>query len=368
METALISIFICLWPRTLNHISRDRRFRLAIMISVFTVSTRPTSAISFVLFYMYLFHDASIALLKGDSKPLSRVFFDILIYACLTMAVTVCMDSYFYGRLVFVPWRFLDFNISQGISSFYGVHSWHWYLTQAFPIVLLTYLPFFVAGLYNYGTRYPRLAHAILIPVSILSVLHHKEFRFLSVALPFIYLFVAFGLRDIWLSGKWRALVYICVAAQLMFGVYMGTVHQRGVSDTISWMSAHMKPNTSILFAMPCHSTPFHSHLHGRQFVLDFISCEPPIGVAEPGTYLDESDKFYASPIEYLSRTRNDLSDVDVFVCFEEILNRTDRNFMASVRDYIEQRQFNLSKTFFNSHLHDDSRRSGRIFVFEKTT
>lgn len=60
---------------------------------------------------------------------------------------TVAVDSWFYGRLVFVPWNFAKFNVLSGLSSHYGTHPWHWYLTQGVPATFATHLlPLVLAG------------------------------------------------------------------------------------------------------------------------------------------------------------------------------------------------------------------------------
>lgn len=70
-----------------------------------------------------------------------------MIYRATVLAGTVAVDSWFYGRLVFVPWNFAKFNVLSGLSSHYGTHSWHWYLTQGVPATFATHLlPLVFAG------------------------------------------------------------------------------------------------------------------------------------------------------------------------------------------------------------------------------
>jgi len=56
-------------------------------------------------------------------------------------------------------------------------------------------------------------------------------------------------------------------------------------------------------FLMPCHSTPWRSHLVFSGIKAWALGCEPPVGLKanERGYYLDEADRFYAGPIRFLN-------------------------------------------------------------------
>ena len=60
----------------------------------------------------------------------------------------------------------------------------------------------------------------------------------------------------------------------------------------------------SIGFLMPCHSTPWQSHLHNPQLdhpgKLWAIGCEPPLQGQDIDKYEDQTDVFYESPLVYL--------------------------------------------------------------------
>lgn len=58
--------------------------------------------------------------------------------------------------------------------------------------------------------------------------------------------------------------------------LYLSAVHQRGAVDVMHVLSKEARNTTSltVLFLMPCHSTPFYSHVpHG--FELIFLDCSP---------------------------------------------------------------------------------------------
>ncbi|PIO36555.1 hypothetical protein AB205_0018360, partial [Aquarana catesbeiana] len=61
----------------------------------------------------------------------------------------------------FVQWNFLKFNVLQNMGSFYGSHPWHWYISQGFPVIIGTHLPFFLHGVVVAPRRYIVLLVAI---------------------------------------------------------------------------------------------------------------------------------------------------------------------------------------------------------------
>ena len=65
-------------------------------------------------------------------------------------------------------------------------------------------------------------------------------------------------------------------------------------------------PSTmTVGFLMPCHSTPWRSHLVYPSIKAWALTCEPPINynASAKAGYLDEADQFYAKPKAFLSRT-----------------------------------------------------------------
>src|SRR5947209_8101186 len=97
-------------------------------------------------------------------------------------------------------------------------------------------------------------------------------------------------------------------------------VHQRGVVDVTHWLRGEEYAPTinstlenasgaKVGFLMPCHSTPWGSHLleavepkkgsHSKSW---FLTCEPPITLfgADRVAYRDEADRFYDDPLGFM--------------------------------------------------------------------
>jgi hypothetical protein len=71
----------------------------------------------------------------------------------------------------------------------------------------------------------------------------------------------------------------LIIISNTMMGFYFSRIHKRGVVHTIEWLreEAYKGHVSSIVFLMPCHSTPYYSHIH-LDIPMRYITCEPPLG------------------------------------------------------------------------------------------
>jgi phosphatidylinositol glycan class B len=206
----------------------------------------------------------------------------------------------YYGSWTAVPLNFARLNLQQDISSFYGQHPWHWYLSQGIPVVIFTQLPFTLHGLYLTflkSSRQKAVVYMALWTVGVYSVLKHKEFRFMMPLAPVFHACAALSLSHLGQMNnegvneksakktyktKFRWIIMFLCITNSTAGIYLTSYHQRGVVDVMLWFRKELRAKNStvenILFLMPCHSTPYHSMLHDRSVKMRFLTCEPPIG------------------------------------------------------------------------------------------
>nr|XP_008123107.1 PREDICTED: GPI mannosyltransferase 3 [Anolis carolinensis] len=219
----------------------------------------------------------------------------------------------FYGKWVVVQLNFLRFNVLTGGGSFYGSHAWHWYWTQGLPAILGPHLPLFLLGCLRAPRRAPHrlLLALILWTVGAYSALSHKEFRFLLPVLPLAMLFCGRALHGL-RKGRRAVSAGALLASNALLALYLGLVHQRGTLDLMAHLRGLCPPPSpsppqqqqqrgppSVLMLMPCHSTPFYSHIH-CPLQMRFLQCPPDLdGRAD---YQDEADAFYAAPLPWLQR------------------------------------------------------------------
>lgn len=243
-------------------------------------------------------------------------------------------------------------NLSS-VSLVYGRNVWHYYLTQAIPILCASSLPLVAKGLYlglhppphtlnskdlkssismSYSLR--TLAGIVLWTIALYSLSGHKEWRFIHPMLPILHIFAAKALvessgskiaeKQASAQGNFStslraaprshlALLFLQLPV-IFYCIACRSSPQVSVMGYLRSLSRHGGEVRSIGFLMPCHSTPWQSHLHNPRLDhpgrLWAIGCEPPLQGQDIGQYRDQTDVFYDSPLDYL-RTRFP-SDVDL--------------------------------------------------------
>ncbi|ORY52951.1 hypothetical protein BCR33DRAFT_711359, partial [Rhizoclosmatium globosum] len=298
IETSLTAVAMFYWPwnytsKTTWTASHIRNLQISLAFAAIACILRPTNAV----IWLYL----GTTLLT--QLPLPSLPTSLLSVTLIALTLSTLLDYTFYNEWTLVPLTFLRFNLSHGISTFYGIHTWHWYLSQGIPIVLFTFTPLTI---YTALTTRVRGVRGVLgFTVLVYSLVAHKEFRFIMPLLP-VSLGAAgdalYGMQ-VGVGGKFRfrAVVVGLVLTNAIAAFYLGVVHQRGVVDVMGWLRKRSSEDGGVLFLMPCHSTPFYSHLHRKDIEMRFITCEPPLEPSiDKKSYQDESDVFYADPVAFV--------------------------------------------------------------------
>ncbi len=236
------------------------------------------------------------------------------------------VDSLYYGTPTLTPFNFLKRNISD-VSLFYGANAWHYYITQAIPILCTTVLPFTLHGMWT--TAASRIVHntplrtmlaTVIWTVGVYSLAGHKEWRFLHPILPLLHLFAAKSLVDLSdsprrskkdptpttlrLSSKARTrsipqpptiihqqfqlpnipIVYLrLVLATVPLSLYVILFYCSGPISVTAYIQSIPKGQlnvTTIGVLMPCHSIPGQAYIHREQLAhgrMWSLGCEPPL-------------------------------------------------------------------------------------------
>lgn len=135
------------------------------------------------------------------------------------IALTVSVDTFFWGRLVWPEFEVLWFNTVQNKSADWGTSPFHWYFTSALPKSMLACLGLvplsLCASIPAVPWRLPlldvRRPHVSLLlgPVLCFIVLYsflpHKEFRFILPGIPILNAVAAVGLVKVYSArnGTW---------------------------------------------------------------------------------------------------------------------------------------------------------------------
>ena len=268
------------------------------------------------------------------------------------------------------------------------------------------------------------LLWVVLWVVAVYSTQPHKEFRFVLLTLPLFAVYAGRGLAFLDASssasavaaasegkrrrkpnrsrspspskgggkksggtlpgalGRARATVphWLLLAAMVLLNAplayYFGRWHQAGPVSAI-WHLADEADQLvaaggdssamSVLFLMPCHSTPWHASLHPHRMQLRQLDCSPP-PPPPPGEREapHETDRFYADPEGVagglLDEDRTGITHVAMF-----------SDMAARLQPLLERRGFgygeeaeSAARRFFHAHIIDDDRASAELVVVRR--
>ncbi|KAK5195143.1 glycosylphosphatidylinositol anchor biosynthesis [Exophiala xenobiotica] len=260
------------------------------------------------------------------------------------LVISTILDRIFYDEWVFPPFRFLYVNVVQSVATFYGNNDWHYYISQGYPLLLTTALPFTLISMYRILTPGDTISEAtpegrnalrslciicLVLPAAF-SNIAHKEVRFIYPLLPALHVVTGLQLSSFFepmispsrtsaRSHTKKFLVILLLALNASIAYYTSQVHNSGLINLTTYfrhefedayLPASRPSNMTVGMLMPCHSTPWRSHLQYpptsthpgiRAWAL---TCEPPLNLnaSEKARYMDEADQFYDNPSLWLKR------------------------------------------------------------------
>ncbi|CAJ1049174.1 GPI mannosyltransferase 3 [Xyrichtys novacula] len=346
METTLTCLALFYFPLPGSKTHSSKKY---LSIVALAVIFRPTALIVWFPLLMYHFcrEENKLRLITHNYIPIGAV----------AVVISTVIDSIFYEELTLVQFNFLKFNVFRGVADFYGSHPWHWYLTQGFPVVIGPHLPLFLHGCGLAFKKYKILLASVVWTIMVYSLLPHKEFRFIYPVLPFCMLFCGVSLSYL---KAWRpAAVFVLLVSNLSAALYTGLVHQRGTLDVMSHIQVLCDAGSSpsppdVLFLMPCHSTPFYSHVH-CPINMRFLECPPDLG--EEG-YIDEADSFYDDPLHWLRTSFPYKSSLPTHLVLFNVLE-------AEIAVFLNGNNYTRTAEIFHTHF-SEGRVGGSVFIYER--
>ncbi|KAL5481366.1 hypothetical protein EMCRGX_G021505 [Ephydatia muelleri] len=351
IETSLFPAVLLCWLKATQEsdVQKIAWFtRLYLLLAAVTTVLRSTTALLWpVLIIAHLWR-------RWDSKW--RVAFEVMLVGCLSLGLSMALDMYCYGRFVLVQWEFVRFNILEGHSALYGTHPWHWYFTECAPVITFTLLPLFLLGVwYSSPTQRVFFYVGVWLLVSY-SILGHKELRYIMALLPIASVYAGYFIHSIIQKGRpiLHGVVWMLLCANVPMALYFSLVHQAGTTAVMEILRKEITPHSSVMFLMPCHSTPFYSHIH-QNITMQFLECNPPINPDSK----DISKDFYASPLSWLASRYQDASSLPShLVMFNSLVE--DINHFLDTRGYSEVARV------FHSHFPEDKRYGSHVLLFER--
>lgn len=297
-------------------------------------------------------------MLSGKSPITLRtaliLFREALLCGSAGLVLSALSDRLYFGQWTFPPYQFLQFNISADLAVFYGEMDWHYYLSQGITQLTMTFLPFALVGLHTSITsRTPgatalqtntlkTLSFTVITTIVTLSLVSHKEVRFILPLLPALHVLAAPSFAAFFSAPPGRqpsqtktAILAGLLTVNLVIATYLSLFHAAAPISVMHFLrhdferlhperldlhpaqpitnhyhaldipitSAQEAGNTTTggelfaLFLVPCHATPWRSHLVYPALRARALTCEPPLHTpprsAERDAYQDETKRFY---------------------------------------------------------------------------
>lgn len=364
LEMTLTVMALNYWPWELVGDSSEahggfsaRRERLtSLRVSLFLAATavllRPTNVIIWGTVVLVAFTRLG---LSGKTPVTSRVVFVLLREAVLcgsaALALSAVSDRLYFGMWTFPPYHLLYFNLSQDLAVFYGEMAWHYYLSQGITQLTMTFLPFALVGLFMFTTTsvpgatalqsnaLKTLSFTVITTIAVLSLVSHKEVRFIYPLLPTLHILAAPSFASFFSVSPGRqpsqaktALLAGLIFVNLVIAIYLSLFHAAAPMSVMHFLRHQYErihpdrldpqplrpitghyhtltpPSTTrpadetvqelfALFLTPCHATPWRSHLVYPSLRARALTCEPPLHTtprsAERENYMDETKRFY---------------------------------------------------------------------------
>ncbi|RSL42505.1 GPI mannosyltransferase 3 [Fusarium sp. AF-6] len=393
--------------------------RASLCLAAFAVILRPTNLLIWATVALVALTRVS---LQGSS-PLTPstvlvLLREAILCGSLVLAVSITSDRLYFGFWTFPPYSFLYFNLSKSLAVFYGRNPWHYYLLQGLPLICTTSLPFALLALYKPSApavstsqlnTLKTLAYTVFTTIGALSVISHKEVRFIYPLLPALSILAAPYAASFFTSQptpttnnprprpqiRNKSYLLAALGVNIFLAGYLSFLHQAAPLNVLSYLrheyerihpdSVKLAQVTRFssppdeeeelfaLFLMPCHSTPWRSHLVYPGLRAYALTCEPPLhtqpNTPERENYRDEADRFYDNPIPFLTTElfspAKPLSVPRYIVGFEGIESWLDEFIKTQ-----EAQALGLSKIRpvwggFNGFFNEDWRRAGKMIVWD---
>lgn len=338
----------------------------------------------------------------------------------LVLGLSLVADYQLYGEWTFPPFNFLYFNIGQALAVFYGQNDGHYYLSQGIPLSFTTIAPFAVMGMFNTAlegfsgslvTKNTRkaLGFTATAMTSALSLISHKEVRFLYPLVPVLHVLAAPYITSFFtiitaggipsssgpIGVRRKPLLVTGLFVNLVIGSYLSFFHAAApiqVMDYLRGEFERLHPHNATLaepygrynatseplelfalFLTPCHTTPWRSHLVYPALRARELTCEPPLhtepGSSEREAYIDEGWRFERDMMGFMNTelwpSEGGEEIPRYIVGFEGIEDALMEYF--GVDGPGATKGVTLAKTWahWNGLFSDDDRKSGELRVWE---
>ncbi|KAH6624475.1 glycosyltransferase family 22 protein [Chaetomium sp. MPI-SDFR-AT-0129] len=217
LETTLTIAALSYWPWAILNDAKGKQqlplqanrgvmsLRISLILAAVAVLLRPTNLLIWlVVLAASVIHLTATKGTTFQSPVLLVLLREIAVCGTAVLAISLVSDRLYFGFWTFPPYNWLYFNLSQSLAVFYGHMPWHYYLVQGVPLLTTTFLPFVLVGLRKTSAAWSSqgpsglqtrilgtLNLCVLAMIAALTIISHKEVRFIYPLLPVLHILAA---------------------------------------------------------------------------------------------------------------------------------------------------------------------------------
>lgn len=318
IECVLTTCALAYWPLgpTASSGRGHSQTRTALIFAALAVIMRPSAAI----FWIYLGLRHLICGFDLITERAQFLFLQVIPIGTIALLSMILIDRWGYGTWTNVPYNFFRINVIENVSAEYGVHVWHWYITECIPAITGTWIPAIAMGVKSCLRTHRRarmLLEFVVWGFLVLSFNGHKELRFALPMVPVLSVIAGIGVTEMPCCKARDYYLRFAQLSNIIAALYLSTMHQAApvpLMDNLAMLRADSDQGSGhfIDFYTRCHATPYWSHVHGADISrMRFLDCSPSLpALAKVPTMsmhylqgIEEEDDFFQQPLERL-RTR----------------------------------------------------------------
>eukprot|EP00835_Amoeboradix_gromovi_P002018 NODE_105_length_19900_cov_0.306550.p3 type:complete len:483 gc:universal NODE_105_length_19900_cov_0.306550:13495-14943(+) len=205
---------------------------------------------------------------KLQSRPILNYAAIIVYDALVAISITVLIDSWFWDTLTWPELSGFVYNVLFNKSLNWGAQPFYQYGVEIIKIcnIALLFLPF---AFHNH------LAYKLLFlsafVISVMSILKHKEWRFIMYVIPLINSIAAIGMHRLYsIIGKIVYLVPVCQFLLSLLFVYISSLNYAGGYASISYASQTQIENPYQLWSNAFYDVISPSQYPNSSIYIDF--------------------------------------------------------------------------------------------------
>jgi len=226
-------------------ISRVRRLSLGYLAAGAAIGVAFTIRYSELIFLLPIVA----MLVLGELKPETKIRLALALslgFSAVILVTVGIWDWLTWGRPFSSLIEFAEYIlVDRESSSLVAIQPWYWYLWRLPKWLPLTVLPMLFGLSTCRRLRAPIIYSAL--PLLALSLIHHKDMRYLQGIIPFVAITVAGAACGWWRLGRRRAVV-VLMALSLFFGITIPTfVFEKSMAAVEAAESMAADPEVSIV-------------------------------------------------------------------------------------------------------------------------